>query len=120
MPRVLILDHQLSDVIALEGILKKAGFEVSSLTGPYGILAKFDFEKPDILLFNPDMPNTDTDAILTTLSNADTMKNMIIILLCSGDPEAIEEYCLQMNLHGYFMRDNGFDTIVDYINRFYS
>ncbi len=119
MPRVLILDHQLSDVIKLENILKSAGFEVCSLTGPYGILAKFDFEKPDILLFNPDMPNTDTDAILTTLLESATMKNMIIVLLCSGDAEAIEQYCRQMNLHGYFMKDNGFDTIVDYLNQFY-
>ena len=80
MPKVMILDHQLSDVIALEDILTKAGYEVCSLTGPYGILAKFDFEKPDILLFDPDMPNTDTDAILTTLINADNMQKMVIVL----------------------------------------
>ena len=118
MAKVMILDHVLNDVITLENTLRNAGYDVCSLTGPYGILAKFDFEKPDILLFNPDMPNTDTDAILNTLIGASTMQNMIIILLCTGDPEAIEQYCRQMNLHGYYMKDDGLDGIVEYLQNF--
>ena len=119
MPKVLILDNELSDVFKLESILKEAGYEVCSLTGPYGILAKFDFEKPDILLFNPDMPNIDTDAILNTLINSPTMSKMIVVLLCSGDEEAVEGYCKQMNLHGYYMKELGFEQIVDYLQLFY-
>lgn len=119
MPKVMILDHILSDVIQLEKLLKPAGYDVCSLTGPYGILAKFDFEKPDILLFNPDMPNTDTDAILSTLVESNNMQQMIIILICSGDADAIEQYCRQMKLHGYFMTDNGFDGIIPYLAQFY-
>ena len=118
MPKVMILDHVLSDVLALERILKGAGYDVCALTGPYGILAKFDFEKPDILLFNPDMPNTDTDVILNTIMSAPSMRKMIIILVCTGDAAAIEEYCRQMNLHGYFMSDNGFDNILEYLSHF--
>ena len=118
MPKVMILDHELNDVIELENLLTCAGYEVCSLTGPYGILAKFDFEKPDILLFNPDMPCTDTDAILTTLMNASTMQNMIIVLICTGDPEAIEQYCRQMNLHGFYMKDDGLEGIVEYLKNF--
>ena len=118
MPKVMILDHVLSDVLALEKILKGAGYEVCALTGPYGILAKFDFEKPDILLFNPDMPNTDTDVILNTIMSAPSMRKMIIILVCTGDAAAIEEYCRQMNLHGYFMSVNGFVNIPEYLSHF--
>ncbi len=119
MPKVMILDNQLSDVFELEDILKAAGYEVCSLTGPYGILSKFDFEKPDILLFNPDMPNVDTDTVLSTLMTASTMSKMIVVLLCSGDEEAIEQYCKQMNLHGYYMKESGYDQIVDYLKLFY-
>ncbi|MBQ8037291.1 MAG: hypothetical protein IJ268_09875 [Proteobacteria bacterium] len=119
MPKVMILDHILSDVIKLERILKPAGYEVCSLTGPYGILAKFDFEKPDILLFNPDMPNADTDALLSTLVQSNDLQQMIIILICSGDAVAIEQYCREMKLHGYFMTENGFDGILPYLAQFY-
>ena len=118
MPKVMILDHVLKDVLALEKILKNAGYDVCMLTGAYGILAKFDYEKPDILLFNPDMPNTDTDAFLTTLQNAPTMREMIIILMCQGDPSAVEDYCRQMNVHGYYITDNGFDGMPEYLSHF--
>lgn len=118
MPKVMVLDNQLSNVLALDKILKSAGYEVCVLTGPYGILAKFDFERPDILLFNPDMPNTDTDALLNTIMSSPSLKNMIIVLICSGDPEAIDAYCHQMDLNGYYMTDNGFDDIVEYLNHF--
>ena len=118
MPKVMILDHVLADVIALEKILGNAGYEVCALTGPYGILAKFDFEKPDILLFNPDMPNMDTDAILNTVMHAPSMRSMVVILICQGDPAVVEDYCKQMHLHGYYMSDEGFDDIVEYLANF--
>ena len=118
MPKVMILDHVLSDVITLEDLLKNAGYEVCSLTGPYGILAKFDFEKPDILLFNPDMPNMDTDAILNTIMSAPSMRSMIVILICQGDPVVIEDYCRQMHVHGYYMSNQGFGDILPYLANF--
>ena len=119
MPKVMILDHVLTEVFALEKVLKNAGYSVCLLTGAYGLLAKFDFEKPDILLFNPDMPNMETDSFLQTLMTALTMQNMIIVLICSGDADAIEAYCRQMNLHGYYMIENGFDGIPEYLSHFY-
>ena len=119
MPKVMILDHILSDVIALEKVLKASGYEVCILTGPYGILAKFDYEKPDILLFNPDMPNADTDEILETIRNAPSMQQMIIILVCNGDAEAIESYCNQMRVHGYYLTGHGFDDIPPYLAHFF-
>jgi CheY-like chemotaxis protein len=118
MPKVMVLDNQLSRVLALEKNLKAGGYDVRVLTGPYGILAKFDFERPDILLFNPDMPNTDTDVLLSTIMASPRLQNMIVVLICSGEPDAIEEYCHQMNLHGYYMTDAGLDGIVDYLNQF--
>ncbi|MCL2326361.1 MAG: hypothetical protein FWC40_07715 [Proteobacteria bacterium] len=120
MPKVLILDHELMDVIKMERILKAASFEVSTLTGPYGILAKFDYEKPDILLFNPDMPNADSDALLATIMNAPSMQHMIIIAICCGDPAAVEDYCLDQNLHGFYMKDEGFDGFLAYLSNFVS
>lgn len=121
MPRVLILDHQVQDVIRLEDTLKNAGYEVTSMIATFGILAKFDFEKPDIFLFNPDMPNTDTDALLATLTASNSMKNMVIVLICDGDAgsESIAEYCKQMQLNGYYMKAGGFAGIVDYLKQFY-
>ena len=50
---------------------------------------------------------------------APTMQNMIIVLICSGDADAIEAYCRQMNLHGYYMIENGFDGIPEYLSHFY-
>lgn len=119
MRKVLILDHVLKDVLALEKILKAAGYDVCLLTGAYGVLSKFDYEKPDILLFNPDMPNIDTDVFLTTILSSPTMENMVIVLLCDGDPAVIENYCIQMNLHGYYMISNGFEGIPEYLKHFF-
>lgn len=122
MSKVLILDHQIQDVISLESILRDAGYDVSSMIAPFSILAKFDFEKPDIFLFNPDMPNTDTDALLATLICSESMKNMVIVLICDGDngAESIAEYCQEMHLNGYYMKSEGFPGIVDYLRQLYT
>jgi len=118
MAKILILDHELLDVLKMERLLLDAGYDVVTLTGPYGILAKFDFEKPDVLLFNPDMPNADSDALLHTIVSAPQMRNTAVIAIARGDAEAVEDYCLSVNLHGYFMKDGGFDTLVDYVKNF--
>lgn len=118
MTKVMILENDLATVISLEKILTDAGYEVCVLTGAFGIFAKFDFEKPDILLFNPDMPNVDTDAVLDTLMNASQMSHLIVVLICRGDAEAVETYCRQMNLNGYYMIDNGLADIVAYLHNF--
>ena len=115
----MILDSDIQDVIALEQILVSAGYEVSSLTGPYGVLPKLDFVRPDILILNPDMDGMDTDALLLTLSQTPSMKDMLIILTCRGNPADVEAYCLNMGLHGYFMKDNGFEGILNYLDHFY-
>lgn len=119
MPKVVVLDHVLKEVFELEKVLKSAGYTVCLMTGAYGLLAKFDYEKPDILLFNPDMPNMETDSFLRTLMSAPTMQHMIIVLICSGDAEAVESYCRQMNVHGYYMSGNGFEGIPEYLSQFY-
>ena len=114
----MILDHELMDVITMEKLLMDVGYEVVTLTGPYGILAKFDYEKPDVLLINPDIPNADTDAILETVMMSPAMKNMAIIAIARGDDAAVEDYCRAVNLHGYYMKEQGFQGLVNYIKNF--
>lgn len=118
MAKVMIFDHELMDVIAMEKILVEAGYEVVTLTGPYGVLAKFDFEKPDILLFNLDMPNIDTDVLLETFSHTSQTQYMAVIALATGDAEAVEEYCCNQHVHGFFMKDLGLDTLASYLSNF--
>ncbi len=118
MPKVMVLEHQLENVIPLENILKTAGYDVGMMTGPYSILAKFDLERPDILLLNPEMPHVNIEALLDTLMSSPGLKNMIIVLICNGDPDAIENTCRRFNLHGYYMLDAGLEGIVDYLANF--
>lgn len=116
----MILDSVLLDVIAMEKVLAEAGYEFCTLTGPYGILSKLDFEKPDILLFNPDIANVDADALLETISQASTFEKLVIILVCEGEVEAIEEYCEHHNLHGYYHKINGFEGLPAYLRQFFA
>lgn len=119
MRKVMILDYVLQEVIALEDVLKGAGYEVCVSTGMSGVLSKFDYEKPDILLINPDMPNIDTDMLIETLHGTQTMSGMIIVLICTGDPVAVETYCRAMNVNGYYLVENGFSGIPLYLSKFY-
>jgi hypothetical protein len=47
------------------------------------------------------------------------MKQMIVILICDGDAEAIESYCTQMQVHGYYLTGHGFEDIPPYIAHFF-
>ena len=118
MSKVMILDNDLMDVIAMEKVLKNAGYEVVTLAGPYGVLAKIEFEKPDVLLFNPDMPNIDPSVLLDTISSSPQLSAMAIVATCYGEAEVVEEYCRDLNLHGYYIKDAGFSGLVDYLANF--
>ena len=118
MAKVMIMSPVLSEVIELEKLLVKAGYEVCKLTGSSGVLAKFDFEKPDILIVNADLGGG-MDAVLGTIVSAPGMQRMVTVLLGNGNVSETEAYCRQMGLNGYYMAAQGLEGIVDFLKQFW-
>lgn len=118
MIKLMIFDHQILDVIAMEKALENSYFEVVKLTGPYGVLSKIDFEKPEILLFNPDIPNFDVDSFLQTIRYDERLQSLVIICVAHGLEEDVEGFARQENLHGYYLKNIGFGQLLAYLEQF--
>ncbi|MFA5623852.1 MAG: hypothetical protein WC966_02185 [Bradymonadales bacterium] len=118
MLKIMLFDHEVMDVIEAEIALSKHGFSTIKLTGSYAILPKIDFEKPDILLFNPDIPNFNADAFLESLRLEPKLENLVIVAIAYGEEKRIEEFCLKHDLHGYFLKNNGFVDLGEFLSQF--
>ena len=66
--KVMILDDDLLDVIAHRDALCDCGYEVTVLTSSNGVLAKIDYERPDVLLVNPWMARLNESELMQTLA----------------------------------------------------
>lgn len=116
--KVMIIDHDLVDVVAMQGVLERKGFGVVKMTGAYGILPKIDHEKPEILLFNPQMPHFDSEAFLETLHAEPKLRDLVIIAMSYAPRDELEAFCQKHELHGYYIKSGGFERLGEFLAQF--
>lgn len=118
MPKVLILEHRLGETLALEQKLREAGFEVSSMTEIVNVISRIDFERPDFLLFDPEMFDGEVVNFVKTVRGASQLSHMVVILMGYVSPEIAEAYCRDLNIHGYYLLGQGVENMPMYLSRF--
>lgn len=115
-PKVMILDNNLIDVMAIQKALEAHGYGVVRLTSPNGVLAKLDYERPDVLLVNPWMPRLDVAELIGTLGQAAEFEDMVLIALGDQDAATLQAFCIEHDLHGYYSKTmdlHGLGTFLD-------
>lgn len=117
--RVMLLDHSLLDVMKMEKALLERGYDVLRMTSPNGVLAKIDYECPDVLLINPWMPRLDVAELLATLTSSEKFQDMVIVALGDKDAPTLQAFCIEHDLHGYFSKTMDIKSIGGFLDNFF-
>ncbi len=113
--KVMIIDSHLMDVIKMEDSCSQRGFQVARLTGTYGVMSKIDFEHPDVLLIDPDMPGIDIEGLIAALRGTTKFDELVVIAVSNREAEDIRELCISMDFNAYYLKNEPLEKIGDFI-----
>jgi two-component system cell cycle response regulator len=85
--KILVADDDQSLVKTLSWILKEQGYEVVSVPGGEGLLAKLEEEKPHLLLLDIMMPKVDGLQLLERLKKDEQFQDLPVLMVSSMPPE---------------------------------
>lgn len=117
--KVLVLDDNLLDVMEVEEHLESGGYTVVTLSSPNGVLSKIDYEEPEILLMDLQMPRLDLDELLETLRGASEYEDLVIVLFSDMDAEKLQQFCIENDINGYFCKSMDVSQIAEFLDNFY-
>jgi CheY-like chemotaxis protein len=117
--KVLVLDDNLLDVMEVEEHLEAGGYTVVTLSSPNGVLSKIDYEEPEILLMDLQMPRLDIEELLETLRGAREYEDLVIVLFSDMDAEKLQNFCIDNDINGYFCKSMDVSQIAEFLDNFY-
>jgi len=87
--RILVVDDEASNLRALSGILRSAGYHnVITTTNPHDALGLYSEQEPDLLLLDLHMPELDGLAVLERLGEMAVPQSYTPVLVLTGDSSA--------------------------------
>ena len=117
--KVMILDDNILDVMEAESRLKEGGYDVVVLSSPNGALSKLEYERPEILLLDLQMPRLNVQELLDTLRSSPEYEELVIVLFSDLEAERLQEFCIDNDINGYFCKSMDVTQIASFIDRFY-
>lgn len=117
--KVMILDDNILDVMEVEEHLGEGGYEVVTLSSPNGVLSKIDYEQPEILLLDLQMPRLNMDELLEELRGVSDYEDLVIVLYSDMEAEKLQQYCINNDINGYFCKSMDITQITDFLDNFY-
>ena len=117
--KVMVLDDNIMDVMKAEKHLKAGDYEVVTLTTPNGALSKIDYERPEILLLEFEMPRLNVADLLETLRSNEDYEDLVIVLYSDMDAEKLQKICIDNDVNGYFCKSMDITQIAEFLDNFY-
>ena len=117
--KVMVLDDNIMDVMKAEKYLTSGGYEVVTLTTPNGALSKIDFERPEILLLDIEMPRLNATDLLETLRASEEYDDLVIVLYSDMEAEKLQKLCIENDINGYFCKSMDVSQIGAFLDNFY-
>lgn len=113
---ILIIDDIEENVLILERLLEKEGYDVqSALEAPKGLhlLKEQTF---DLLLLDINMPVIDGITLLENIRKDSSLSNVAVIMVTASDDKETTLKCLQLGACGYITKPFNIDTLRPQIN----
>jgi DNA-binding NarL/FixJ family response regulator len=115
----MILDDNILEVMEVEEHLEKGGYQVVKLSSPHGVLSKIDYEQPEILLMDLQMPRLNMDELLGDLRGSEDYEDLVIVIFSDMEAETLQQYCINNDINGYFCRSMDVTQIAAFLDNFY-
>jgi len=118
MSKVLVVDDAEADRVALEQILRDAGYQVISAASGAEALEKAASDKPDIVLLDVVMDEMDGFKTCRKLSS-DPQTSTIPVIMVSGNAQKVDKlWAEQQGAKAYITKPYTADQIVDQVRAF--
>lgn len=117
--KVMIVDENVLDVMKAEAPLRRGGYEVVKMSTPNGVLAKLDYERPEILLLDVTMARLNVAGLMEEIRQSSEHADLIIVLLSELDAEVLQQWCREYDIHGYYCKSMDVSKIPEFLNNFY-
>lgn len=117
--KVMILDDNILDVMEVEDYLKEGSYDVVTLSSPNGALSKIEYERPEILLLDLQMPRLNVQDLLDTLRSSPEYEELVIVLFSDMEAEQLQEFCIENDINGYFCKSMDVSQIAEFLDNFY-
>ncbi len=101
MTKILVVDDEEGILQLLDENLSDDGFEVISATNGASALAQIYREQPDIVLLDLNIPEVHGYDVLRELRDAETTKNLPVILLTGVSPTEGEKEAVELGANHY-------------------
>ncbi len=117
--KVMIVDENLLDVMEVERYLATGGYDVVHLSSPHGVIAKLDYENPEILLLDIQMARLNVLDLLETLRLSGKLDELVIVAFSDMEAERLQQFCMDNDINGYFCKSMDVAQISGFLNKFY-
>jgi len=117
--KVMILDDHILDVMQAESALRKGGYEVVKMSSPNGVMAKLDYERPEILLLDVTMERVNVRGILDAVRLSHDHEDLIVVLFSDLEAEELQEWCREHDIHGYYCKSMDISKVPEFLDNFY-
>lgn len=117
--KVMILDDHILDVMQAETALRKGGYDVVKMSSPHGVLAKLDYERPEILLLDVTMERINVRGILESLRMSPEHEDLIVVLFSDLEADELQEWCREHDIHGYYCKSMDISRVPEFLDNFY-
>lgn len=117
--KVMIVDENVLDVMKAETALRRGGYEIVKMSTPHGVLAKLDYERPEILLLDVTMTRLNMRTLLETLRTSPEHEDLIIVLFSDLEAEVLQQWCREHDIHGYYCKSMDITRVSEFLDNFY-
>jgi len=117
--KIMLLDDNIISMMVTADVLSSHGYEVVQTTSPNGSIAKLEYERPDVLLVDVDMPRLSFDDVLRNIQVSEELKDLVVVLFSSRTPSELCSVCETKDLHGYFSKTMDVTRLPEYVDYFF-
>jgi CheY-like chemotaxis protein len=117
--KIMLVDDNIISMMVTADILTAHGYLVVQTTSPNGCIAKLDYEEPDVLLLDIDMPRLAVEDIVRSVRQTKEHVNLMVVLFSNRSPEEMASLCATKELHGYFSKKMDVTRLPEYIGYFF-
>ena len=114
MKRILVVDDEKDALIILQKKLKSNNYDVNTAATGKEALVSAKSEKPDLMLLDIMLPDTDAYTLISSLKEDKSLKDVPILLITGKElvSDAIEQRASELGVCGYLMKPFSFEDIL--------
>ena len=114
MKRILLVDDEKDALIILQKKLKSNNYDVNTAATGKEALVSAKSEKPDLMLLDIMLPDTDAYTLISSLKEDKSLKDIPILLITGKEliSNAIEQRASELGVCGYLMKPFSFEAIL--------